>query len=404
MGALLLVGCDGPAPRDARPARASRQASEPEPAAPPPEAAVVTAATRPAPSPGEPSPADRSRYLAALDEGRRLHRAGDYAGAMQALGRALDLIPGDPRALSELGWAALFAGRMAEAESALRKAEAAAADDTDLLASILYNQGRVAEAQGHAPEAVALYQRSLWLRPHPATYRHLMAQPGGTRYVFGPMVRSLQGPYARIAELCAEERRLTAEERQDEPEQDLACIPDAALGLGGEAVEIPSRADLVAPWTELRFVETRPSPYAVHFHAALRTADGWFVVPDVASLSRDAPGISERATRLAARSEDVLPGDPPEVVLEVETRWEDAEGEAETHRVELLCGIGPSGVPSCTGALPRSTEVRRRGVEPVLWSLERQTTPSGTLVLRGDAARLDEPAAALLGEHPLAFP
>ena len=47
-------------------------------------------------------------------------------------------------------------------------------------------------------------------------------------------------------------------------------------------------------------------------------------------------------------------------LTEIETTWTDATG-AETHRVEILCGIGPSGAPSCTGALPRSTEVRRKG-------------------------------------------
>lgn len=401
----LALGCDPEPPRDARPAETVRRGGGPvaeSPAEAPPAREVTTASVAGPSRPiDELTPQEEQRYLAALDEGRRLHRAGDYDGAMAALERALDVAPGDPRALSEQGWAALHAERLPEADTALRRAETAAADDDTLLASILYNRGRVAEAQGRDDEAVQLYQRSLSLRPHPATYRHLVGLPGGTRYVFGPAVRRLQGPYERIAELCAEERRIATSQLGDE-EHEPGCVPDAAKGTGGDAVEVPRRNGLVAPWEELRFVETRPSPFAVRFHAALRTAEGWYVVPDVASVSRELPGTKERATRLAARTEQIVAGGAPEVVLEIETTWRGA-GEVELHRVEILCGFGPSGAPSCTGALPRATEVQRKGEAPVRWSVERRVTPKGRLVLDGEADRLDEPAAALLGEHPLAF-
>jgi len=180
----------------------------------PPAALVPIPASAVAPSPRSAeslSLSERERLSAALAEGRRLHHRHDYEGAMAAFSRALDVLPGDPQTLSELGWAALFALRLDEAEAALREAEVWMGDHDDdrLRASILYNQGRVAEARGQTAAAIDAYQRSLRLRAHPATYRHLTSLEGGTRYVFGPTVRRLQGPYARLSELCAEERRLS---------------------------------------------------------------------------------------------------------------------------------------------------------------------------------------------------
>lgn len=417
LGALGLstVACDVPEASHARSA-AAPSVVEDEGATTGVEPALVLAA-EPAvaavdstASPAALVQADRQRFQAEVTEGRRLHQAQDYEGALAAYARALDLVPGDPRTLSEQGWAALFAGRLDEADATLRHAEAMAGnDDPKLRASILYNRGRVAEARGEAPEAIDAYQHSLRLRPHPATYQHLTAIAGGTRYVFGPAVQRLQGPYAKLGDLCQEERALSEAAGEGDGVEAFVCLPDAAKGPHAEVVAVPT-GKLPSPWKALRFVETRPSAYEVRLHAALRTDDGWFVLPDVAALVRGTPGTTESATRLAAWVEPLLPGGAPEVVLEVETRWEVTEEgvelESETHRVELLCGVGPSGVPSCTGALPRATVARRREagqVEHTQWAVERRTTPEGMLVLEGDREALDEPAAAVLGAHPVAF-
>lgn len=409
LGAML--GCDGPARREPPsmvvPSVVDGGSSDPAP----------VRAVEPAMVDAEPTSVDalepvaRRRFQAAVDEGRRLHEARDYEGALAAFGRALDLVPGDPRTLSEQGWAALFAGRLDEADAALRQAEAAAGPDQPRLrASILYNRGRVAEARGDVAEAIDAYQRSLRLRPHPATYRHLVGLPGGTRYQFGPEVRRLQGPYAKLGELCQEERTLSEAAGEGDEAEPFACLPDAAEGLFADAVDVAGRP-LPPPWKALRFVETRPSAWAARFHAALRTDAGWFVLPDVATLVRGTPGTTESVTRLSAHAEPLVAGAPAEVVIDVETRWVVAEDgvelESETHRVEFLCGLGPSGIPSCTGALPRATQARRHEpaeVEPTRWTVTRHTTPEGLLVLDGDREALDEPAAAVLGAHRLAFP
>jgi len=199
--------------------------------------------------------------------------------------------------------------------------------------------------------------------------------------------------------------------REGEDIEAFVCLPNAAEGLGGDAVEVPRREQLPAPWTGVRFIEVRPSAYALRFHAALRTAEGWYVLHDVAVLGRGASDTVERATRLAVVVEELVGGGAAELVIEVETRWSQTEGgeelASERHEVEFLCGVGPSGGPSCTGALPRATEASRRGtqgIESTRWSVMRRTEAAGALVLEGEAEGLDEPAAALLGEHPLRFP
>lgn len=416
LGLGATLGCDGPDPRELRLA-AAPAAIEDEDATTGGEPALarvneaVVAAVGTGASLDSLAPAERQRFEAAVAEGRRLHHARDYEGALAAYAQALDLVPGDPRTLSEQGWAALFAGRLSEADATLHHAEAMVGDDDPRLrASILYNRGRVAEARGETAEAIDAYQRSLRLRPHASTYQHLTALAGGTRYVFGPEVRRLQGPYDKLGELCHEERTLAEAAGEGDGFEAFGCLPDAAKGLHADAVDVPSRP-LPSPWKDVRFVETRPSGYAVRFHAALRTDDGWFVLPDVATLARGTPGITESATRLAASFEPLVLGGAPEVVLEVETRWvvteEGVELESETHRVEFLCGVGPSGIPSCTGALPRATQARRRGdgeVEHTRWVVERRTTAAGLVMLEGDREALDEPAAAVLGAHRVAFP
>lgn len=349
---------------------------------------------------------ERRQFNVAVAEGRRLHSAEDYEGAVAAFGRALDIAPGQPRTLSEQGWAALFAGRLELAHAVLIRAEAMMADegDTRLHASILYNLGRVADAQGNAEAATDAYQRSLRLRPHPAAYRHLSAIDGGTRYVFGPAVHPLQGPYKRLSELCAQERRLSATGRAEGDEASFACIDDAAESAERGVVQVPRARRLGAPWKGARFVEVRPSAYEARVHAVLRTEEGWFALPDVAAWARD---TAEGPTRLAMTTESFVKGRGEQLVVEVETRiaetQDGTEVFAEVHRVEFLCAVGPSGRPSCTGALPRHGEVQEGGVERARWSTQRRMD-GATLVLEGEPQAMDEPVAELLGTHPLVFP
>lgn len=412
-----LFGCPSP-PRDAVPAAAvvarDDRPARTEPPAPSKggEPEVVVAAAGRAATPVSIDgldPAQRRRYSAALDEGRRLHRAGDHAAAVKAFGRALDVVPDDPRALSEQGWAALFAEQLDLARDALDRAVKSPIDDERLLASVLYNRARVAEAQGRTADAIADYQRSLQLRPHPAAYRHLTALEGGSRYRFGPATAAMQGPYRRLQQFCGQERRVVAGAPTDEaapPDQaPLLCTADASRGTVSAAVRVPATRELPEPWRGARFVEVHPDPFTAQLHAALRTDRGWYVLPDVATWARDTPGTQETATALHASVERTS-GGAARVVFEVETRVADLDGAgdaaaertAELHRVAFVCGAA-SGVPQCTGALPVSGQLSQSGEVVSKWAVERSTDAAGAIVLSGEPAQLDAPIAALLGTH-----
>lgn len=91
-------------------------------------------------------------YKTELDRGRKLTKAGDYAGAVKALGRALQSRPGDARALAARGYAHLLSvpetgattrpqkAAVAAAKADFAAAERAAAGDKRLLSAIRHNQ------------------------------------------------------------------------------------------------------------------------------------------------------------------------------------------------------------------------------------------------------------------------
>jgi len=72
---------------------------------------VVAEDGTPAPAPPAERPQVRADHLNAstyIEKGWSLISLGDHAGAIQALSRALELAPGDPQALSLLGWAEML--------------------------------------------------------------------------------------------------------------------------------------------------------------------------------------------------------------------------------------------------------------------------------------------------------
>jgi len=114
--ALLAAGCGKSHHRKAAPAPDDARA---------PAAAVV---------PDDAAPSSRTRrettraYARALHRGRKLADAGNYDGAIAAFREALAALPGDARALSELGWVAFKKGDLALADDATEKSIAAATD------------------------------------------------------------------------------------------------------------------------------------------------------------------------------------------------------------------------------------------------------------------------------------
>jgi hypothetical protein len=140
--ALVLCDCRGDKPEQR--ASVALSSSSPSPA-PSPSATAVDSAGSPLPSGALPE-----AYRRALARGRAATRRGDLADARAAFQQALDVVPGDARALSERGFAemTLPGGTRVQAWHDVEDA-LFAAKDRDLKASIWFNLGvlRAADAE-----------------------------------------------------------------------------------------------------------------------------------------------------------------------------------------------------------------------------------------------------------------
>jgi hypothetical protein len=160
----------------------SSEQTEPNP---PPTKTVETAPTKSAresksspPAATEPpakKPAKKvvKTFRGHLKEGRKLIKADKWTEAVVHFEKALEHLPEDPRALSELGWAAYKAGDLAKSSLASRKA-VKHAKSPKLVAASLYNLGRALEDTGKKKEAVKAYAESIEHRPNMTVKKRLL--------------------------------------------------------------------------------------------------------------------------------------------------------------------------------------------------------------------------------------
>lgn len=185
LAASVLVGCGSdsrPAPSSEPPVSDRRpQAPQPEPPGPATKAANTPGAQALQGGPQDaqinpkvdahrsrpPTAEERRTYKRHLQAGRKRGDGKDWPAAIAEFESALRAIPGDARALSELGWAAYQAGDMERAQAANKQA-VARTDDVKLKAASLYNLGRIAEDQNQPEQAMAWYRQSQELRPRDA--------------------------------------------------------------------------------------------------------------------------------------------------------------------------------------------------------------------------------------------
>ena len=119
----------------------------------PPATAVTAMRSAPALPPNKPTPLDAAglraakEYLAELGRGRKATVAKDFAQAEEHFSKCLDVLPGDPRALAERGYARLLADKLPEAEADLAAA-ARHAPSSAVLQQILHNRMLAARRQG----------------------------------------------------------------------------------------------------------------------------------------------------------------------------------------------------------------------------------------------------------------
>jgi hypothetical protein len=167
---VLAIACDRPA--DPAPVATAPTKVQTPDAKTPPEPSTPTTPTKPtAPTVTKEM---RAEYHAHLEKGRKLSKAGDWAEAIEELEAALDVFPGDDRAMGELSWAAFSSGDHAKARE-MAHAAALAATSPKVKAAALYNLGRAEEASGRIAEARTAYTESIALRPNKTVAQRLAA-------------------------------------------------------------------------------------------------------------------------------------------------------------------------------------------------------------------------------------
>lgn len=393
----LAISCD------ASPVPAHLGAAEPPRAADP---APARASEPPAPI-GVADP----RFEQAITEGRAAFATGDYSAAVASFERAVDLAPEDPRALSELGWAALHARDLAKAERVLVHATELDAEPK-IAAASLYNLGRVREAQDRGLEAVALYERSLVLRDNRTVRARLVrlrTSPAKAKLD----IELLEGPHATLVEWCEHRARSLGL-----PGGFVQRCDEQLAARRGFTLEQPA-LDGDTGILQAKFIATNDDTTDfLHHHLAVRTAGGWFVRPEVGTEGAGAGSVGNvhaTLSRLSFEPVDLAPSGGAELMLRIGETWLDLDlGEDVAHQDErrdrMLCGVGPSGRPACTSPIPLVGALRELAgnAKGPPRSEQRWTMAlrlgKRAIVLTGELTAVDEAHRAWLGEHAIAFP
>ncbi len=384
------------------------------------------------------SSAENKTYRQGLSEGRKLHKAKDYAGAVKAFEKALAVNPDDPRALSELGYAAFFAKDYKYAEESTKKA-LDRSSDPELRGATLYNLGLIYEANGKNADAITAYMQSLEARPN-RVVREALAKLDPTKAaLYDPLKPiALSGPYAKLDDWCK------AAKADSSFLQTTVCLSSIdkkspPYGVEGQfeasAVAAPYLAvRLVVAAAPLFFDEGSAAPATFEgsgealYHVAIQTKKGWYVTEEgIYVYNPGAFGIYNDLSIKSIEVKDAIPGGQPEVLISYsfDSRDSDMAGAIAYYASSeetILCGVGPSGAPSCTNPL---TLKMVSGVDTSLWdeaelgpapeksseaewSLSLSFLADGQLELKQGSLKktkaLPKETKALLGTRALAFP
>jgi hypothetical protein len=240
----------------------------------------VTAATTPSASasasgrttPPTPtiSPEARRSYARHLAKGRALAAEQKWGEASAMLEKALVDVPGDPRALTELGFTLLRAGDVPKARSISKKA-VARAQEPKLKASALYNLGRAEEAMGHAGDASKAYVASLALRPNDVVQKQLdglsksAPSPGGSSSANAPEPLPCQAaqPLDELTACLGKAAWVVEETDAPEPRK-----PEL----------VATEGDMVALAKKVRIVSAPVNAFEDDFFLVASDVRGWSVV------------------------------------------------------------------------------------------------------------------------------
>jgi hypothetical protein len=350
---------------------------------------LVLAAAAPAPPPASKtkvSPAVKKEYKAALSRGRQLEKGKDYPGAVRAFQAALAVIPDDPWALSELGWAAFLARDLTLAAQSTRRAIAMNGEPKQKSAS-LYNLGMIEEALGHNQAASEALLDSLAIRPTRAARAELLKVDPAAAAAIDPFAPTpMKGPFASLAEFC---------KTVEASSKNCSCDWDEPKWEAAKA-----KAKLEPPYQDARVFESMCND-APEENLALKLKDGWYVAPDVGEPNwggycknkLEVPGlIWENGKRW--------------LVLEVGQSsecWsvhEDFNSTWTTSWITIVA-IGPSGRPSATPRLATTNHSETNGEVNSDVALDVQFG-DGVIEVNGKADKGDP--FDVLGKHLLKFP
>jgi hypothetical protein len=136
------------------------------------------------------------------------------------------------------------------------------------------------------------------------------------------------------------------------------------------------------PYRDVRVVvagdrKVRPTLHSqVHHRLAVKTSSGWFSF-DLGTDGVICGGdfqLSHSYTVTALQVKDVIPGGDPEIIIQAEQTTMGASQIDD--RTIFVCGLGPSGTPSCTDAL---RYYRFTGTMKSSWMTSPSFRPDGTL-------------------------
>lgn len=373
-------------------------------------------------SEGSPDPAEAKRaYRAALAEGRSLAEKGQLAAAYAALCNAVSyavksgaLSGVDSSSLSgpvyaELGLLAYGQRALDDAEDFTRAAIQREwfSQSPGGVAGALYNLGLILEEKGDKLGAIEAYQASLQRRGNATVRARLVALwPGADQPLVAP--RALLGPFASLAEYCQRSARSACSMDTTPDETTYECRPSLVDSLRG----------VTLPYRQVGLLKTGclfdPSQGRGnhHYRLVIQTAAGVFVSSVIATRWQNRRCDSQVQVReLALR--DLVPGGAKEIVLRLQHRsscvgkGEDLKEEA--GEILALAGLGPSGQPSATAAIPLRVSEEDTEAERQPRRQTRQHSASVTFLPDGKLRLVAGPSGApaelsgLLGEHPLHF-
>jgi len=227
----------------------------------------------------QPSAKQTARFNAEFTRGRKLSAQKRWVDAIRAFEAALQLVPMSQQALTDLGWAAFNAGDRSKARKATRDA-LRAATFPDVRAAVLYNLGRISEADGDKAAAGTYYEQSLALRPNATVEERLKALRGG-------VPPTAWSPVLAAAPACATPMA---------PEKLCACLITEVLGTEEEPADQPcvltKDARLPASF-RLVTAKNRTELEALVYLVAVENKRAWAVAPIGHAFNPGAFGINE---------------------------------------------------------------------------------------------------------------